>query len=297
MVAIMEAELRISEKFGRLMLNHPCLGRAPHKGRLHLPVSPACNIKCRFCTRAFNARENRPGVTRSVLPVEEAMDIVAQAVDLCPEISVVGIAGPGDSLATNHALRCFARIRDEHPELLGCLSTNGLMLPERAAEIARSGVNSVTVTVNAVDSAIQAQIVEWIVLDGRRLGGAAAAAALTDRQLTGIRLLAGLDVLVKINTVLIPAINGAHIGEIARVTAEAGAALINIIPLIPQGDFAHWPEPDCADLQQARTDAERWLPVFRHCQHCRADACGLLGRDLSAQLYRDVSADNTFSHG
>ncbi|MDR1604770.1 MAG: radical SAM protein [Gracilibacteraceae bacterium] len=288
---------QISEKFSHLVMNHPCLGRAPHRGRLHLPVSPACNIKCRFCTRSFNRRENRPGVTRSVLPVAEAMEVVAQAIQLCPEISVVGIAGPGDSLATDHALDCFRRLREEYPDLIGCLSTNGLSLPQQARAIAAAGVHSVTVTVNAVDPAIQAQIIDWIALDGRRLSGAAAAAVLIDSQLTGIRLLSELNILVKINCVLIPSLNGAHIGEIARVTAAAGAAIINIIPLIPQGDFADWPAPDCDDLQQARSAAERFLPVFRHCRHCRADACGLLGRDVSAELYRDVSAENTFSHG
>ncbi|MDR3289563.1 MAG: radical SAM protein [Peptococcaceae bacterium] len=290
-------ELKIDERFEHLAKNHPCLGRAPHKGRLHLPVSPACNIKCRFCTRRFNDVETRPGVARQVLPVVEGLGIVEKARVLCPEISVVGIAGPGDSLATNHALECLALVHEQYPDLIGCMSTNGLMLPDRVETIVAAGVGSVTVTVNAVEPSILERIVERVVFDGDILTGIEAAELLIARQLEGIKALAAKDVLVKINSVLIPEINGSHIGRIAEATAQLGASIINIIPLIPQGDLAHLAAPDCTQLNEARAAAEEYLPVFRHCQHCRADACGLLGEDVSNQLYQNISSENTFSHG
>ncbi|MDR2648491.1 MAG: radical SAM protein [Clostridiales bacterium] len=290
--------VNLDGKFSHLAKNHPCLGRAPNKGRLHLPVSPACNIKCRFCTRAFNDNENRPGVAKQLLSAEEAAGVIDRAVSLCPEISVVGVAGPGDSLATGHALRCLKAMRETHPGLLGCLSTNGLMLPERAEEIVNAGVETVTVTVNAVDPEILALIVERIVINGIVLTGIKAAKILIANQMAGIGMLAERGVLVKINTVLIPCVNGGHIGEIAAAAADRGASIINIIPLIPQGDFSDMAPPDCEEINEAREDAEERLPVFRHCQHCRADACGLLGRDLSRELYGGaLSAENTFSHG
>ncbi|MDR3239563.1 MAG: radical SAM protein [Clostridiales bacterium] len=288
----------LDEKFAHLAKNHPCLGRAPHKGRLHLPVSPACNIKCRFCTRAFNAIEERPGVTRRVLTVAEAPEAIDRALRLCPEISVVGVAGPGDSLATGHALACFRAMHEKYPDLLACLSTNGLLLPDHVEEILRAGVRTVTVTVNAVDPEIGARIVEKVSYKGKLYTGTEGAEILIDNQLRGIRLLAERDVLVKINTVLIPEINGGHIGAIAAATAERGAAIINIIPLIPQGDFLEMEPPTCAEINTAREAAEAVLPVFRHCQHCRADACGRLGgQDVSDQLFENLSAENTFSHG
>jgi nitrogen fixation protein NifB len=46
---------------------------------------------------------------------------------LCPEITVVGIAGPGDPLATTHALETFKLIHNRYPQLIKCLSTNGLL--------------------------------------------------------------------------------------------------------------------------------------------------------------------------
>lgn len=292
------AEIRLNERFSQLAMQHPCLGRALNKGRVHLPVSPACNIKCRFCTRGFNASEYRPGVTRQILSVEDVGETVKKALALCPQISVVGIAGPGDALASDHALRCFIRLHREFPELIGCMSTNGLMLPEYMDDIVRAGIRSVTVTVNAVEASLLSQIVERITLDGKSITGEDGAKALLTRQFQGIRRLAEKDVLVKINTVLIPQINGNHIDEIARAVAGQGASIINIIPLIPQGDFAHMEPPDCEQISQARADAEQYLPVFRHCQHCRADACGLLGENsMEDRLYQHISCENTFSHG
>jgi nitrogen fixation protein NifB len=135
-------------------------------------------------------------------------------------------------------------------------------------------------------------------LDGKSYTGPEGAAILIAAQKRGIQKAAALGLLIKINIVLIPAINGNHIGEIARTVAGLGAGLINIIPLIPQFEFAGTPPPDCVELAQAREAAEAHLPVFRHCRHCRADACGIPGRgDLSTLLYGGRQFAETFSHG
>lgn len=269
-----------------------------NRGRVHLPVSPVCNIRCRFCKRVFNTNEERPGVTAGIVKPDEAAALVRRALELCPEIAVAGIAGPGDTLATSHALETFARIHQEFPDLINCLSTNGLLLERYAEDLAAVGVKTITVTVNAVDPHILDKICGGIVLDGVFYGGLDGASRLIEAQKRGIAKAAGLGALIKINIVLIPAVNGAHIGEIARTAAELGAALVNIIPLIPQAEFAGSPPPTCEDLQQAREAAERWLPVFRHCKHCRADACGIPGKgDLSSLLYGGRKFEETFSHG
>lgn len=97
------------EKFSHLIKQHPCFNGEAHfkYGRIHLPVSPDCNIQCRFCKRGFNKWEQRPGVSQSLLSPEAAVDMVAKALEKCPELTVAGIAGPGDTLATDHALEVF----------------------------------------------------------------------------------------------------------------------------------------------------------------------------------------------
>jgi nitrogen fixation protein NifB len=277
---------------------HPCLsGEANSRfGRIHLPVSPVCNIQCRFCSRKINTSEDRPGVTGAILKPGEAVEKVEKALRLCPEISVVGIAGPGDTLATDDAEEAFRLVHEKYPNLINCLSTNGLLLPEKAQRLYDAGVRTVTVTVNAVDPKIQAGIISHILYDGVIYTGEKAAEILIRQQLKGIRLMSGLGAIVKINTVLIPGINDSHIEEIAKTVREAGASIYNIIPLIPQHEFSHCKPPDCKSLNAARAAAEKYIPVFRHCQHCRADACGIPGKsDLSSKLY-DKNMD-TFSHG
>lgn len=290
----------VEERFSHISSRHPCFsgGANMNRGRVHLPVSPVCNIQCRFCQRAFNKTEDRPGVSAGILKPEEAAGLVKRALEICPEITVAGIAGPGDTLATYHALQTFELIHGEYPELINCLSTNGLLLERYAEDIARVGVKTLTVTVNAVDPVILDKICSRVVLDGKSYAGPDGAAILIEAQKRGIKKAAELELLIKINIVLIPRVNGNHIGEIAETAAALGAGLINIIPLIPQFEFSGEAPPDCVELARAREAAEAHLPVFRHCQHCRADACGIPGRgDLSSLLYGDRKFAETFSHG
>ncbi|MDR2419089.1 MAG: radical SAM protein [Treponema sp.] len=289
-------------------LNHPCFSSEANlnRGRVHLPVSPACNIQCRFCKRSFNKRENRPGVSAKLLEPQDALDLVKRALEQCPEITVAGIAGPGDTLATPHAIETFALIHQAYPTLINCLSTNGLLLERCASSLVRVGVKTLTVTVNAVDPVILHQICSHVILDGTVYTGVEGAALLINAQQRGIQKAAALDFIIKINIVLIPAINGAHIAGIARAVRDWGASIINIIPLIPQHEFAEYDTPDCDALARAREEAEAYLPVFRHCQHCRADAIGIPGKeDITSQIYGDRAfnrilieeTEETFSHG
>ena len=287
--------------FPHLVRRHPCLaqGPGPRSGRLHLPVSPACNLACRYCLRAFNEGEVRPGVSRGILAVEDVPGVLERALALCPELAVVGIAGPGDTLATDHAIRAFRIVHDLQPGLIKCLSTNGLLLEERLPRLLSVGVSTVTVTVNSIRPATVNRITPTVSLWGIRLEGEEGARLLVDRQRAGIRAAAAVGLLVKVNMVLIPGINDGEVGETAEAMKQDGVSVFNLIPLLPQGEFAGRPAPDCAGLGAARLEAERHLPVFRHCQHCRADAVGIPGRtELAREVYGSLGTPlETYSHG
>jgi nitrogen fixation protein NifB len=278
---------------------HPCFGAKQNKGRMHLPVCPGCNIECNFCDRKINTTENRPGVTASILKPEQAIAAIERGLKFCPDITVAGIAGPGDTLATDNALLTFRLIHDKFPQLLKCMSTNGLLLNERAEEIIDVGIDTLTVTVNAVDPEIQAKIISGIVYHGQRYEGIEAADILIKNQLAGIRKIADAGITIKINTVLINEINRFHIKEVARQVKAAGATLYNIIPLIPQHKLKDCVEPGCNDIDGVRREAEKYIDVFRHCQRCRADAVGVPGKsNFSEQVYLgQLVIKETFSHG
>ncbi|WP_187620275.1 radical SAM protein [Selenomonas ruminis] len=278
---------------------HPCFGAKQNRGRIHLPVCPGCNLACRFCDRKLNDVENRPGVTAKVIEPEEAAGYVEKALQFCPELSVVGIAGPGDTLASDQALETFRLIGDRFPQLLKCMSTNGLLLAERAEEVIDVGIDTLTVTVNGVDPSIVAKIINGLIYHGRRYEGEEAGKILIHNQLEGIRKVAAAGVVVKVNTVLVNEINRFHIGEIAKTVKAAGASIYNIIPLIPQHDLKDCEAPSCVDLAVARKEAGEYIDVFRHCQHCRADAVGVPGKsNFSRQVYQGIPmVKETFSHG
>ncbi|MBA4700606.1 MAG: radical SAM protein [Ruminococcus sp.] len=288
------------EKLAYVSNRHPCFGQGPNvnKGRVHLPVSPTCNIQCAFCKRSINKLEQRPGVTGKLLKPQEAADIVKKALELCPEITVAGIAGPGDTLDTCFAIDTFELISKTHPDLINCLSTNGLLLEDYAEKLVEVGVRTITVTVNAVNACILKDICLFIIYGGKKYEGLEGAEILIEAQKKGIKRAVELGAIIKINVVLIPGVNDGHIEEIAKTAAELGASFINIIPLIPQHMFADKAEPTCNDLHKARQTAEKYLPVFRHCQRCRADACGIPGRKEVADLLYDYRGiEQTFSHG
>ena len=283
-----------------LQNSHPCFGgQKNNAGRIHLPVSPGCNIACRFCDRSINDVEERPGVTSKVLKPAECEEILKKALEICPDIKVAGIAGPGDTLATDFALETFEIVKEKFPQLIKCMSTNGLLLYERADDVIRVGVDSLTVTVNAVDPEIESKLNAYIIYHGRKIEGVEGAKILIENQLKGIRKIAGAGITVKVNTVLVPEINGEHIETIAKAVKAAGAKIYNIIPLIPQHELKNIKAPTCAEIDAARTRASKHIDVFRHCQHCRADAVGVPGKsEFGDQIYqRRLGVKETFSHG
>jgi nitrogen fixation protein NifB len=271
---------------------------------MHVAVAPACNIQCHYCHRKYDcANESRPGVVSERLSPEEAIRKVLAVAAEVPELSVVGIAGPGDPLANPAAtFATLEGIRRAAPDLTLCLSTNGLALPDHVERLAALGVRHVTVTVNAVDPAVGERITPWILRDGRKVRGREAARILSERQLEGVALLAARGVLVKVNSVVIPGVNDAHLPEVVRAVRGAGAFLVNLVPLIsapehgthygkigqrgPTGPELEAVQAACASGPQGGPGEERSAAgtdlharIMRHCRQCRADAVGRLGED------------------
>lgn len=277
---------------------HPCFGGDRRQnGRIHLPVAPRCNIKCRYCNRRHDCvNESRPGVTSRVLTPAEALARVQEVMAsplLGKVISVVGIAGPGDPLANEETFATFRLVREEFPYLSGCLSTNGLLLPEKVDELAELGVRNITVTVNALDPMVGGRIYRHVDYQGRHYRGVDAATLLIASQLEGIRRVAGCGMAVKVNTVLIPGVNDGEMRLIARTASDLGASIMNVIPLIPREEFADWTPPDAAYLEEVRHGCGDIIGQLRHCRQCRADAVGLIGGDVSGCRERSVNNENT----
>jgi nitrogen fixation protein NifB len=277
--------------------DHPCYSEEAHHyfARMHVAVAPACNIQCNYCNRKYDcANESRPGVTSERLTPEQAARKVMAVAAKVPQLSVLGIAGPGDSLFDwRHTFETFRLVGQQLPDLKFCLSTNGLALPDHVDMLAELNIDHVTITINMVDPAIGAEIYPWIYYDGKRITGIEASQILHDRQMEGLERLTAKGILVKVNSVLIPGINDAHILDVNREIRARGAFLHNVMPLI--SDAAHGTVfglagrrgPTPAELKSVQDALGEGVKLMRHCRQCRADAVGMLGEDLSADFTLD----------
>ncbi len=266
---------------------HPCFSEEAHTrfGRVHLPIAPACNIQCRYCVRKFDcANESRPGITSRVLTPDEAVERTRALVERSDRLSVVGIAGPGDPLVNAPTYVTLRQINWEYPDLTLCISTNGLLLPDRLEQLMSSGVRSLTVTINAVTPETAEKIYSWVVYQGRRYEGRAAAELLLTNQWRGLEMAIDAGLIVKVNTVFIPGVNDHEIPLIAERAGKLGVDIMNILPLIPQAEFAHMTRPSHAELGRLREQCRPFIKQMTHCKQCRADACGILGEDKDMEL-------------
>ena len=112
--------------------DHPCYSEEAHQyyARMHVAVAPACNIQCNYCNRKFDcANESRPGVVSERLTPEQAARKVMAVASRVPQLSVLGIAGPGDACCNfDDVRRTFELVRRNIPDLKLCVSTNWLKL-------------------------------------------------------------------------------------------------------------------------------------------------------------------------
>lgn len=276
----------MSDEMKRKIAEHPCYSsEAQHKfGRLHLAVAPSCNIQCNYCDRKFDCvNESRPGVASEVLDPEQALERTERILQENPYIKVVGIAGPGDPLDNEETFETFRRIREKFPDITLCVSTNGLMLADKFDALADSQVETLTITLNAIDPEIQKNIVSRVRYNGKTFTGREAAELLIHKQLEGIKKAVDAGMTVKINTVLIPGINDAHIIEIARKMNEAGVYIMNVMPLINQAAFKDIIPPTEVERKAVQDACTPYVKQMKHCRQCRSDAYGLLGKDLSLE--------------
>ncbi len=288
-----EIEDRLRERIEK----HPCYSEEAHHhyARMHVAVAPACNIQCNYCNRKYDcANESRPGVVSEVLTPEEAAHKVLVIAGKIPQMTVLGIAGPGDPLANpKQTFKTFELIADKAPDIKLCLSTNGLMLPEHVDKIKQLNVDHVTLTINMVEPEIGEQIYPWVRWNRKRYTGIDAVKILHERQMESLDALREADILCKVNSVMVPGINDGHLAKVNEVIRSKGAFLHNIMPLISAPEHGTYfglngqRGPTPKELKAIQDQCAGNMKMMRHCRQCRADAVGLLGEDRSQEFTKD----------
>ncbi|MDL2410328.1 nitrogenase cofactor biosynthesis protein NifB [Rhizobium calliandrae] len=281
--------------------DHPCYSEEAHHyfARMHVAAAPACNIQCNYCNRKYDcANESRPGVVSEKLTPDQALRKVIAVANEVPQLSVLGIAGPGDACYDWQRTKAtFEKVIAEIPDIKLCISTNGLALPDHVDELASMNVDHVTITINMVDPQIGAKIYPWIFYNHRRYTGIEAAEILHERQMLGLEMLAARGILTKVNSVMIPGVNDEHLIEVNRWVKERGTFLHNVMPLISEPAHGTYygltgqraPRP--IELKALQDRLETGAKLMRHCRQCRADAVGLLGEDRGKEFMLDQIPD------
>ncbi len=277
--------------------NHPCYSEEAHHyfARMHVAVAPACNIQCHYCNRKYDcANESRPGVVSELLSPEQAVKKVKAVAANIPQMTVLGIAGPGDPLANpERTFDTFRMLSEQTPDIKLCVSTNGLALPDAVEELSKHNIDHVTITINTLDPEIGAKIYPWIYWNGRRIRGVKGAKILIEQQQKGLEMLTAKGILVKVNSVMIPGVNEDHLKEVSRVVKAKGAFLHNVMPLIAEAEHGTFygvmgqRSPEDSELQALQDECSGDMNMMRHCRQCRADAVGLLGEDRGEEFTLD----------
>ncbi|RXJ81539.1 nitrogenase cofactor biosynthesis protein NifB [Arcobacter sp. F2176] len=280
--------------------NHPCYSEGAHQhyARIHVAVAPACNIQCNYCNRKFDcSNESRPGVTSAKLSPEDAVKKVLYVGGDIQQLSVVGIAGPGDALANpKKTFDTFRMLHEKAPDQKLCLSTNGLRLPDYIDEMVKYNVDHVTVTINSVDPTgeIGAKIYPWVHWNHEKVFGAEGAKILLEQQLKGIKMLTERGILVKANSVLIPGVNDKELVNVAKKLKELNVFLHNIMPLLSKEEYGTYyglngqASATDQEVMAAQEACGMDMKLMSHCRQCRADAVGLIGEDRGEEFTPDV---------
>jgi nitrogen fixation protein NifB len=235
----------------RMLIEHPSLPSQAHLGfgRLNLAVASPSNVGCRYCD--FNYQTE-------LTSAKKALSQIRQASKTSPHLRAVEISGSGsgDALASEVTYELLELVQREFPHLTRCISTNGLLLPRKLCLLEELGVGAVKVAVNAVDAGVGSKIYTFVRLGERTVRGGEAFEVLSLNQLEGIRNAADAGLMVEVDSTYIPAVNSAHLVEVARIVRSLGAYIMNVAPLSSARRFAGLAEPSPQELKRICRDCE-----------------------------------------
>ena len=184
---------------------------------LRISLTDRCNLRCAYCMPPEGVEKREHG---QILSLEEIGEIARAAVSL--GVRKIRLTG-GEPLVRRGAPALCRDLRGIPGLEELTVTTNGLLLPEMAAELKRAGVDRVNVSLDTLDHKKYRRITR---------GGS------LDAALAGIRAAkdAGLTPL-KLNCVLIGGFNDDEIPALAALT-EREPVEVRFIELMPVGAAA-----------------------------------------------------------
>lgn len=184
---------------------------------LRVSVTDRCNLRCSYC---LPEGSNDFGPTNEYLSFDEIVRLVRTMCRL--GVDRVRITG-GEPLLRPGLPELIARLKQETAVRDLAMTTNGVLLSRHADELARAGLDRLTVSADSLGPERFEKITRWGRLDDVWAGVKKAAAA-------GLRP-------VKINVVVLRGMNDDEIDEWVRLTADHELS-VRFLELMPIGEGA-----------------------------------------------------------
>lgn len=184
---------------------------------LRISLTDRCNLRCAYCMPPEGIEKRTHG---QILSLEEIEEISRAAVEL--GVRKIRLTG-GEPLVRRGVLTLCRRLRDIPALEELALTTNGILLPDMAADLKAAGVDRVNISLDTLNPLKYRRITRGGSLDAALAGIRAAKAA-------------GLAPL-KLNCVLIGGFNDDEIPALAALTQREPVE-VRFIELMPIGDAA-----------------------------------------------------------
>jgi nitrogen fixation protein NifB len=210
---------------------------------------------------------------------ESAVTRARAEIEKNPHLKIVAISGPGEPLANPETFETLEIIRREFKDIAICMSTNGTLLEDNVEWLRKTKIDTITVSMSTANISTASLIYEWARFRDGTHQDEEMGSRIVDSQLRGICKASNIGIHVKVNSILIPEINMQDILPLAREISRAGAALQNIVPLVPNGSFTSYRAPTIKELTDLRNEASTFMKQFLHCRQCRSDVVGIPGCD------------------
>jgi nitrogen fixation protein NifB len=218
---------------------------------LSLPVAPACNMMCSFCTKNVEClcNGNKKRYVRRPMTPRQAVNYALESIENDLEIKRFVIDGPGESLVNRQTFEVFRRLNKVLPNYEYKVSTNGLILNEKADELNRLNINIVDVSLNAIYEETISVLYSRIILGENVINDFfEIKEILLKGQLEGIKKCVDYGIEVNVNCMFFPGINDNDILAIASICKNIGVNKVKYISCYPSGKLKNIHIPTLKEL-------------------------------------------------
>jgi nitrogen fixation protein NifB len=231
---------------------------------LALPAVPSCNMMCNFCSRDCDCilSGNNPEYLSKVMTPRQALNWAVATANKNKRVKVIKVSGPGEPLCNFQTFEVLRRLNEQLPGHIYSVSTNGLLLDDKANELARLNVKIVNVSLNAVSPytilKLYSRIIKGneIIVNSLRMAG-----VLMESTIRGIRKCRQYGIKVKVNTVYFPGINDSDLMTIASKCKDLGVNSLCIMSIRSKGKLTNLRTPDLSEMLGIKEELSK---IFRN---------------------------------